>query len=983
MNKRHSKNSAANSAAAATDAAAPAGRVPVVGIGASAGGLEALGKMLKPMPADIGAAFVVVTHQHPGHTSLLPELLGKWTKLPVSPADDGMRLEPNHVYVGMPDGRLQIAGGQLYHSQAEPETGSDRPIDHFLRFLAADQGECAIGVILSGAGNDGTLGVKAIKAGGGMVMVQEPSTAKYDSMPASAIATGLADYVLAPDEMFAKLQEYLRSPYLEGRHHPPAEAIALLPEAAITHILVRLREQTGHDFAGYKRSTISRRIERRMSIYHIEEPGAYVAFLQSNPHEAQLLMQELLISVTSFFRDPEAFETLTEKALPGLLESRAADVPLRVWVPGCATGEEAYSVAMLLHAQMQQANRPPNVQIFGTDLDGHAIDVARAGVYPEGICADVAPRRLERYFTREDNGYRVRKELREMLVFAVQNLLRDPPFTKLDLIVCRNVLIYLTAEVQKRLLPAFHYALRPGGLLFLGSSETIGGLGMLFETVDAKWKIHRRKELTAAIPLPMDRSAGHRGEPDPLPAPASRPGQASMAAHVQRLLLARFAPPSVVVDAQGNIVYVQGRTGLYMEPAEGQPTNNVLQMAREGLGPALATALRQAQADNKEIVRTNVRVRTNHVFSRVDVAVAPIEEPEALRGLFLVTLQPATEREKAPRVETHDAPTTTREEDLEAELRDTRKSLQATIEDLANANEELRTSNEELQSTNEELQSTNEEMETSKEELQSLNEELNTVNAELQSKVDAIAQSNDDLRNLLNSTQVACVFLDEELKVKRYTEKARDLIRLIESDMGRPLADLTTSLVYDRLVEDCRKVLDTLVPCETEVHDKAGHWHLLHVLPYRTGENVIDGVVVTLVNIDRVREAEQAQHETAAGLDFFASIVQTAREPLAVLDAACRVVLVNDAFHRTFHTRQAETEGRLLYELGNRQWDIPRLRELLEKVLSEKAVITGCKVEREFPDLGRRTFLLNARRLDRKPGLPEMVLLAMEEVIGP
>jgi len=957
----------------------PARRLGVVAVGASAGGLEALDAMLGSMPVDIGAAFVIVTHQHTGQASLLPELLGKSCGLPVSKAVDGMCVEANHVYVGMPGCLLEIAGGVLRCCPLAATDVGDRAIDHFMRFLAADQGEFSVGVILSGAGSDGTLGVRAIKAAGGMVMAQDPSMAKFDSMPASAIATGLVDYVLSPATMPSTLIEYLRCPYLRSRASK-VDSGAYLPEDMVSRILLRLREVTGHDFSGYKRSTIARRIERRMNVLHIAEPVLYLAFLNDHPNETRLLMQELLISVTSFFRDPEAFLALSGKALAPLLESRG-EAPLRVWVPGCATGEEAYSVAILLLEQMQNMQQAPNLQVFGTDLDGHAISVARGGLYPEGIIADVSTERLARYFVREDGCFRVCRAIRERLVFAVQDLLRDPPFTRLDLIVCRNVLIYLTADAQRRLIPVFHYALHPGGLLFLGSSESIGGMHAFFETVDSKWKIYRRLESAGALPSTSGPSFERRVPPVPATVTVGRPGESGLGPHVQRLLTTRFAPPSVVVDAQGNIVYVQGRTGMFLEPMEGQPSHNILHMAREGLAAALATALRRATADNLESVRDNVRVRTNHEFTRVNVTVSPIGDSEPLRGLYLVTLQPVVNPGPEPVADDPGLSATAREMELEMEVLETRRSLEATIGDLGNANEELLTGNEELQSANEELQSTNEELETSKEELQSLNEELNTVNAEFQSKVEALALSNDDMRNLLNSTQVGCVFLDEDLRVKRYTEKACELIRLIESDLGRPMEDLATTLVYDRLVADCRQVLDTLVPVEAEVPDRSGHWYLLRVLPYRTGENVFDGVVVTLVNIDRVREAGQTKADMTSARDLLGSIVRTAREPLAVLDSQCRIVLVNAAFHREFHTRSAGIEGCLLFDLGNGLWNSPRLRELLENVLPAKTVVEDFRIEDETPDRRRRVFLLNARCLDTPPGLPAMVLLAMEEVM--
>ncbi|MEW6754046.1 MAG: CheR family methyltransferase [Candidatus Latescibacterota bacterium] len=616
-----------------------------------------------------------------------------------------------------------------------------------------------------------------------------------------------------------------------------------------------------------------------------------------------------------------------------------------------------------------------------TDLDAQAVETARAGVYPEGISADVSPARLARYFAPAEGAFRVRPEIREGLVFAVHDLLKDPPFTQLDLIVCRNVLIYLGTEAQQRLLPLLHYALRPGGLLFLGSAEGLGGIEARFATVDSRWRIYRRLEsaVAGAPVLPVRPREGLGGLAPGTAAPAPEPG--GLAPQVQRLLLARFAPACVLVDGQGNVVYVQGRTGLYLEPAQGRSRHSLVDMAREGLGAALATALRQAQATNQEVRRPGVRVRTNDAFTRVDVAVAPVDQPEALRGLFLVTFAPALERPE-PRPEEPGAPAAappTGEEELRRELQHTRESLQSTVEALETANEELRSSNEELQSTHEELQSSNEELETSKEEMESLNEELATVNAELRTKAEALALSHDDLQNLLNSIQVACVFLDEQLQVKRYTEKARDLIPLIDSDVGRPLADLATNLDYDGLLADGRRVLETLMPQVTEVRDRDGHWHLLRVLPYRTARNVIAGVVITLVNIDRAKTAEQTEAVAAAARDLFASIVQTVRAPLQVLDTDLQVVQANAACHRAFGTRPDQVVGGLLYALGEGRWDLPPLRERLGRLLTDDTPFEDLEVKQASASSGPRRFLLNARRLEQAPGLPALILLAMEE----
>ena len=954
-------------------------RFPVVGIGASAGGLEALSEFFGKMPAENEIAFVVVTHLHPGHVSLLPELLGRTTKMPVVEAANGLSVKPGRVYVGMPGGSISIAGGTLHRTETDGFHSPELPIDTFFRSLAKDQQEHAVCIVLSGTGTDGTLGLKAIKAEAGMAMVQDPPTAKYAGMPASASATGLADYVLPPGEMPEQLLAYVKGPYLMPRlphvDGPP------FPSEPLQRILTLLRARTGHDFNSYKTNTLRRRIERRMNVHLIKKPAEYVLYLQENPHELDVLFRELLISVTSFFRDPEAFDLL-RKSLPGLIDARPGGQPIRAWIPGCASGEEAYSVAILLHECIETKATASEIQIFGTDLDPRVVDAARAGTYGGGISADVSPKRLERYFVKEDGVYHVRKDIREMLVFAPHNIVRDPPFTKLDLLVCRNLLIYLEPQVQRRLFPVFHYALRPGGLLFLGPSETIGGFKDLFETVDSRWKLFRRKETTAVVPLPIELTAPPKdaGAPGPRFAPdAPALKQPGTVTQILRALLSRFAPASVVVDPGGSIVYIHGRTGAFLEPSPGQPRSNILEMAREQLGPILAGALRAATAEKREVVRENVRVRSNGGWSLVNVGVAPIEEPESLRDLLLVTFRPSPrpktragrKPEKEPKHESG------RLKELERALQNTRESLQTTIEEMEASNEEIKSTNEELQSTNEELQSTNEELETSKEEMQSLNEELTTVNVELQSKVDELARSNDDMQNLLNSTQFATVFLDRRLHVKRFTERAKDLIRLIPSDIGRPLNDLASDLDYPNLYADCESVLKTLIPKETEVRDRAGVWHLMRVLPYRTSENVIDGVVISFVNIDRLKSAELA---AATVCDSFEDIVQTAREPFLVLDGRGRIFIANEAFCRLFDANRERLFGAEVHAAFDGRWGVPELNDLLAKSLKSESGHVEAAVSLGVPGGSPKNFSVRARKLERGERLGQMILLTFEEV---
>jgi two-component system, chemotaxis family, CheB/CheR fusion protein len=839
-------------------------RFPIVGIGASAGGLEALQEFFGQLPDDTGAAFVVITHLHPGHLSLLPELLGRTTRLPVAEAHDGLRVEPDHVYVATPGGLMSIQDGVLRRSDSTGFHPQDLPIDHFFRALAKDQKEHAICIILSGTGTDGTLGMRVIKGESGMAMVQEVPTARYTGMPSSAHATGLADYVLPAGKMPEQLLAYIRGPYLGS----PTTCVTApsFPTEPLQRILVLLRARTGHDFRSYKASTVRRRIERRMNVHQVKLPQDYVAYLRENPYELDLLFSELLISVTSFFRDPDAFAALGESALPALIAARPVGQDLRVWVPGCASGEEAYSIAILIREHLEKSALPTEVHVFATDLDSHAIEVARAGTYGGSIAADVSPERLKRFFVKEENLYHVRKEIREMVVFAPQNVIRDPPFTRLDLIVCRNVLIYFDADTQKRLLPAFHYALRPGGLLMLGPSETIGGQREFFETVDKKWKIYRRRDGPAILSLPLGLSPRFSEQSSASQSTLRDERPTDTTTQVHRLLSERFAPVCAVVDEHGNIVYLHGRAGNWLEPSSGQPRANLLDMAREGLGQCLLGAMRMAANDKTDVVREHVRVRTNGGWSLVDVAVSPIDGPVALHGLLLVSFRasPDTQDKAPPAHGRRQKGEPERTLELERDLQYTRESLQITVEEFETSNEELKSTNEELQSTNEELQSANEELETSKEELQSLNEELTTLNTELQSKVDQLARANDDMQNLLDSTEIATIFLDNQLNVKRYTEKARDLVRLITSDVGRPLSDLASNLNYRNMTETCQQVLRTLVPREADVRDRSGAIHVMRIMPYRTSENVIDGVVITFMGTEK---ASLSEPQSATGRD--------------------------------------------------------------------------------------------------------------------
>ena len=957
----------------------------VVALGGSAGGLEALQDFFDHVPDSPGAAFVVVTHLQPGRTSLLPELLAKHSVLPVIPATEGLAVEADRVYIAMPDSPLTIRNGVLGRV-AEKEVGVPHPVDRFFRALAEDQGRRAVGIVLSGTGTDGTLGLRAVKEHGGMTMVQEPHSARFDGMPTSARETGLADFVLVPADMPAALQRCRQTGGADGEA-VPAGHTGGPTDHDIAEITALLRARTGHDFSDYKQSTLCRRIERRMQIHQIGAAGGYIHYLHNNVQELDLLFRDVVISVTSFFRDPAAWQALDSKVLIEQLQAAHDNGrEYRAWVVGCASGEEAYTLAILLTDRMGKLGIRVPLQIFATDIDERAIETARSGRYPAGIVHDVPPDLLEKYFVEEADHYRIRKSIRANVVFAVQNVLQDPPFTRLDLISCRNLLIYMRSRLQQRLLPRFHYALAADGTLFLGSSESVGGFTDLFRSEDKREKIFRRCDaasLHGMASLLDHVPAASRGERGTAPRVA-REHSGNFARMIERLLANRFAPPTVVVNDQASIVYVHGRTGRYLEPATGLPDNDLLDMAREGLRASLANALRRVATSGEGTLQTSARVRVDDTFERVELDVRRIEYPEPLRGLRLVSFLPSRSHARSEAALPPDAtvvaePAAGGDKDhrivqLEQELQAARGDNQATVEELEASNEELQSTNEELQSTNEELQSSNEELETSKEEMESLNEELQMVNAELESKVRDLAQVNDDMQNLLNSTRIATIFLDNRLRIKRFTPEASRLVALRDSDIGRPIAELQSHLHYTALVEDARRVLDTLQPLEKEIQSAAGHWYLLRMVPYRTTEQVIDGLVCTFVDTQPIKDAE-----TRRGA-FLQSIVQTVREPLVVLDAEYRVVMANDRFYTLIGLDRDQVVRESLFDVGGGQWDIDELRGLLERVLSDHESFNGFELTARFGRRGSKRLVLNARQMLRDEAEPGMILLAMEDL---
>jgi len=850
----------------------PGRSFPIVGLGASAGGLEALEQFLAHVPKASGLGFVVVQHLDPTHKGIMVELLQRSTAMPVVQIRDRMKVEPDHVYVIPPNRDLSILHGVLHLLEPAAPRGLRLPIDFFLRSLADDCHERSIGVILSGMGSDGTLGLRAIKEKAGAVFVQAPASAKFDSMPRMAIDAGLADVVAPAEELPGKILNYLKHVPLLVR---PDREIPGKDQSALDKIVILLRGQSGQDFSLYKKSTISRRVERRMGLHQITRIADYVRYLRENPQESELLFKELLIGVTSFFRDPAVWDHFRDKVLAQFLKARPDGGMLRAWTAGCSTGEEAYSLAIVFKEALERLKPGRNfsLQIFATDLDKDAIDKARAGNYPANIRADVSEKRLHRFFIKNDNGgYAVKKEIREMVIFAPQNLVMHAPFTKLDIVTCRNLLIYLDADLQKKIIPLFHYSLNPGGLLLLGSAETIGSATDLFTPVAGKSRLYRRLDTSRQASIIEFPSGFSRTRVRTTAASTTPAGPAPPAPNLQsladELLLQRYAPAAVLVTNEGDILYVSGKTGKYLEPAAGKANWNLFAMAREGLGNALSEAFHKAVRQKVVVSLKDVKVGTNGGTQVVDITVQPVTSPEPLRGMVMVVFAEAAKLSAKGLVSSRTAIVhSARLKAMAQELQEAHSDLQATRDEMQTSQEELKSTNEELQSMNEELQSTNEELTTSKEEMQSMNEELQTVNHEMQAKVDELSHASNDMKNLLDSTDIATLFLDRKLLVRRFTPPTTSVINLIPGDLGRPITDIVTTLNYDGLADDARKVLKSLAFVEKQVPASGKRWFTVRIMPYRTQENLIDGVVVTFADITVAKNLEAALRKAKSDLD--------------------------------------------------------------------------------------------------------------------
>ena len=914
---------------------------PIVGIGASAGGLEALEIFLKNVPAKCGVAFVIVQHLDPTRKDMMVELLQRVTAIPIVQISDRLKVEVNHIYVIPPNKDLSLLHGILHLLDPVEPRGQRLPIDFFFHSLADDLQVQSVGVILSGMGSDGSLGLRAIKEKSGGIFVQEPSSAKFDGMPRSAINLCPVDVIAPVEELPGKILAWLRRVPSLFKQELPLEARVL---SGLEKVIILLRVQTGQDFSLYKKSTIYRRIERRMGIHQIEKIGDYVHFLQENPHETKLLFKELLIGVTSFFRDPAAWEALKHKVIPSLLAARPIGGVLRAWVVGCSTGEEVYSLAIVFREATETVKPFGNfrLQIFATDLDKDAIDKARAGFFPMNIAADVSSERLLRFFEQDDHGYRISREIRETIVFAPQNVIMDPPFTKLDILICRNLLIYLEPELQKKLLPLFHYSLNPEGVLFLGSAESLGSLTNIFKPIDAKIRLFSKLESGLHEPRSLPFSFSHT-----LPAlqsvaddqAKSQTPVINLKVITDQFLLQHYTPAAVLTNDQGDIVYISGHTGKYLEPAAGKANWNIFAMARDGLRYELNLLFGSALHQQGVLAKNGVTIESSGETITLNLTIELLEKPDALRGLVLIVFKDV--KSVVSSIADGQPPVAESLGDLYAsslklELSKTRDEILSIREEMQTSHEELKSTNEEMQSANEELQSTNEELTTSKEEMQSMNEELQTVNHELQSKVSDLSQVNNDMKNLLNSTDIATLFLDDALNIRRFTTRTSAIIKLIASDVGRPITDIVTDLHYPALADDAREVLHSLVFSEKEVSASDGRWFIVKIMPYRTHENRIVGLVITFTNISVAKKLEESLRESE---ERFRAAIESSDIIVAAVDKELRYTWLYDPHHK-FNASAS---------IGKRDDELPDMQNAAELMaIKRKVFATGTMVQSDL-----------------------------------
>ena len=946
----------------------------IVGIGASAGGLEAFEAFFSHMPRSTGMTFVIIQHLAPQHHSNLPELIQRYTKMTVKSAENDMAVEPDVVYVIPPNTLLALFNGKLQLLGPTENMGLRLPIDYFFRSLAANMKDRVVAIILSGTGSDGSLGIKAIKEAGGIVMVQEPATALYNGMPLSAITTGLVDFVLPVADIPDKLISYKRLAVSAKTDEISIQG--KLTTEYLHQILLMVRTETGHDFSHYKETTIRRRIERLMAMNQIEHISEYVRFLQNNTIGIQVLFRDLLIGVTNFFRDKEAFASLQKLVIPHLFLNRRANQPIRIWVVGCSTGEEAYSIAILLREHMAALKQEFKVQLFATDIDDQAINFARAGQYSANIALDVPEAYLKQYFFETTDGYQVVKSLREMLIFAQHSVIKDPPFTKLDLISCRNMLIYMDSELQSKVFGYFRFALIHGGFLMLGSSESLGNYEAEFTTVDTPHRLYQSTYNALANRMRVDLPSAIKN----LPArEIQRTGHPQLTLTVrdmlEMLLLNEWTPTCIIINYQGHLRYVHGQTGKYLEIASGSVDQlDIIRSARESLRTPLTTSIYRAVTQQREIFEPAIRLSLNDEDIYVNLTVKPLPDVIDNDNLLAVIFEDikipfsfdGTESESGSGLpDEHEQ----KYRLMQQELHDTREYLQATIE-------ELKSTNEEMQSTNEEMQSTNEELETSQEELKAVNEELTTVNTELEQKFIELNAANDDLSNTFNSIKTGIILVDASQNIRRFNNAATELFKLIPTDVGRSINHIYSELNYSNLYQDAEQVFRSLIPHLVDLQTKSGEWYAVEIRPYRTVQNAIKGVVISFNNITLRTQTHAVQTARILAENVF----DTVREPLLLIDANLQVVSANHAFFHLFQVTPEETLGRPLIQLGKDDWDIPALINLVESVIEKNTTFQDYELEHKFPKIGLKKFWINARQIRQLANLPVMALIAMQEM---
>ena len=958
---------------------------PVVGIGASAGGLEAFIELLSHLPIDTGMAFVIIQHMLRAQESLLSEILSRSTQMQVHEVTDGMALAPNQIYVIPPNASMTIARGMLKLQPRGRGAGVFMSVDTFLFSLAEECRSKAIGVILSGGDGDGAQGLKAIKAAGGVTFAQCEGSAQVSSMPNTAVATGQVDFILTPEKIAEKIAEIALHPYIADR----ALTISADTENAIGYtdaiakIYSLLRTATGVDFTHYKQTTLKRRMHRRMLLYKLDRLEDYAEYLQNTPAEITALYHDVFIHVTSFFRDSESFEALSSKVFPEIVKDKSPQTPIRIWIAGCATGEEAYSIAICwLEFLTNRATNLP-VQIYATDISESAIAQARTGFYTAAQVIDVSPDRLHRFFVQVEGGYQIAKPVRELCVFARQNLISDPPFSRMDLITCRNVLIYLGSPLQKKLLPILHYGLALSGFLMLGTSETVGDSAELFALFDKKHKIYTKKQQSHWVSIDLTASTYPLTAINTLPVQTERLDEIEIEKVADRIVLNHYAPVGVIINSDSEILEFRGQTNAYLEPAPGKASLNLLTMAKEGLRLELRAAIQQASQQKQPIERTGLQVREGDRYRQVRINIIPFQAGAGAKDYFLVLFQDELRIPAIAAAEDKSRVNSGPKSDesleiarIQQELKTTKEHLESIVQEHQAANQDLRAANEEILSSNEELQSMNEELETAKEEIQATNEELNTINDELQRRNLESTKVSNDLQNLLGSIKIPILMLGGDLRVRRFTPAVKGIFNLISTDVGRSLRDITHKLIVPDLEQQILEVIRTLNLNVQEVQDRDGCWYDLQIRPYRTIDNKIDGAVLVLVDINELKLIAQQLTEAK---NYAETIVETVAQPLLVLDLNLRAITANHAFYETFQVTAAQTEHRSIFELGNGQWNIPSLRSILEAIMAGNAQFQDVEIQHDFEQIGHKIMLLNARKMP-PIGDTQMILLAIEDI---